>query len=168
MGVIVQTVHGQQGAQLQKASKTSEISVGMELCEKLISNFEKANVPAIVALFDENATIRFPYAGSLGAPEVFKGTKAYGVQISRVYATIKDFKFFNVRITPGRDHEIFWIECEANGLFTSENNDRKAEVYEQKYVMKLHIIDDKIVDYTEYWNPVPIIEHMKITHIDEG
>lgn len=159
---MAQTVQSQQKTPPHSTStKTGTMLSGTEICKLLIRNFERANVPDIVALFDNDAVIRFPFAGSLGAPEVYEGTTAYGNQISRVYTTIKDFKFFNVRITPSLDQNTFWIESEAKGIFVSDKEGGKEEVYEQKYVMKLQIENGKIVDYTEYWNPVPILQHMK-------
>lgn len=165
---IIQTIQSQQkNHPLSNSVHSTKILSGEEVCKQLLLKFEKANVPQILDLFTEDAIIRFPFAGVLGAPEVYEGTKAYGDQISRVYSAIVDFKFFDVRITPSLDKNIFWIESKAKGTFFASQKGGKEEVYEQKYVMKLHIKKGKIFDYTEYWNPVPIMEHMNKINSDK-
>lgn len=128
----------------------------LELLERHLETVIK-QPEAWYALFDEDATLEFPYATGTPFPSRLDGKaaiRAYFEQAARWFGpfTFRDARFH----ATGRD----LASCEVHGTSTIAAD---GATYEQDYVMIVEARDGRIVRYREYWSPLAAMAIAKAT-----
>lgn len=110
------------------------------------------DVAAWLELFEDDAIVEFPYAPSLGLARRLEGKVAIEHYFRGTPGTFRELKFRNLRLVPSSDPELAFAEVHGSALVGPT-----GAPYEQDYVMLLRTRRGRIIHYTEYWNPVPVI-----------
>ena len=100
-------------------------------------------------LLAEDVIVEFPYAPSLGWPGRLEGRAAAYNHIKTSLVDMQNLTFSNVRKYPTTDPNVLWAELHGSAFVPSSGTQ-----YEQDYVAKIVIKDGKVVQYSEYWNPI--------------
>jgi uncharacterized protein len=107
---------------------------------------------AWIDLLDEDVIVDFPYAPSLGRPGRLEGKAATYNHVKTALTQMQNLTFTNVRKYPTTDPNVLWAELHGSALIPATGRH-----YEQDYVVRIQIRDGKIVYYSEYWNPMALM-----------
>ena len=103
-------------------------------------------------LFADDAIVEFPYAPAVGTPARLVGKPAIAAYFGGASGTFRELRFSALRPFPSADPEQAIAEVHGSALVGPA-----GKPYEQDYVMVLRTRAGKIVEYREYWNPIPAL-----------
>jgi len=103
-------------------------------------------------LLHEETVLEFPYAASLGSPEVLEGKKAVVNYLKQMLAQIGNLKFEGVVTTETADPNLFFNEYHAD--IESPSGKR----YRQIYINKMRVKEGKIDLIKEFWDTKRILD----------
>jgi ketosteroid isomerase-like protein len=106
---------------------------------------------ACIARAAEDIVIRLPFAPP-GIANELRG-RAQGIEsLSALWKAKERFDWHDVLIRTTEDPELFVVTARSDVLL------RSGQHYANSYVMLISVRDGKIVEYVEYFNPLPVIE----------
>ena len=111
-----------------------------------------------IALFADDAVVEFPYAPSLGRAHRLVGKAAIDGYFRGTPGVFRDLEFSGLRRFPGADPEVAIAEVHGSAILAPT-----GKRYEQDYVMVVRTRAGEIVEYREYWNPLPFLRAMEVT-----
>lgn len=120
------------------------------LAEKLLSAFNDSP-KAVMALFNENAVVEYPFAASLGRPTKLT-MPLYEQYLNGVMGRIPKLDFSGVKFYPLQRPNAYWGEAHA------ETELPNGKLYKQDYILYFEIENEKFSYYKEYWNLLPILQ----------
>lgn len=126
-------------------------SSGYQIYEALLKAFG-VGTEAVTALFNDDATIEFPYAPSIGAAGK-QNMEAYCNHLEGGLKNMPNLKFSDIRVYPLQEEDTYWAE--AHGETTIHST---GILYQQDYVMYFILKDGKFSFYREYSNPLPALK----------
>ncbi len=103
-------------------------------------------------LFADDAVVEMPYAPSIARTGRFVGKPAIDAYFRGTPGTFRDLVFRDLRVHAGADPELALAEVHGSARIGPE-----GRPYEQDYVMIVRTRGGQIVEYREYWNPVPVL-----------
>jgi len=106
-------------------------------------------------LLHEDIVLEFPYGPSIGAPERIAGKEAATAYCRSLSARAGKLRFRQLEITATADPSVFFSEYE------SERVTPAGVRYEQVYINKLKVKDDKVIAMREFWDPKKILDAAK-------
>jgi ketosteroid isomerase-like protein len=104
-------------------------------------------------LVDDEFVLRMPYAPP-GVPEELHGLDARDA-LTKSRQGQERFEWKDVVVTATEDPELLITTARSEVLLKS------GGTYANRYVMLTRLRDGKVLDHTEYFNPLPVIELFK-------
>lgn len=111
------------------------------------------DIHAWLDLIAEDAVVEFPYSRGLGTTPRLEGKPAIAAYFTSAIQAFRDLTFRDVRLHPGRDPSVAIAEAHGTAIIAPT-----GKRYEQDYVMVVRARGGRIVEYREYWNPLPALE----------
>jgi len=132
-----------------KTPSSQHENSGNIIFKKLLKAFNQS-AKDVIALFDSEANVEFPYASSLGTSSKLSLIQYYnylkGGLSKMPVIHFEKIKLYQV------DENTYWAEVHGSAQIPST-----GKLYQQDYVMYFTLKDGKINFYKEYWNPVPAL-----------
>ncbi|AZA82380.1 hypothetical protein C1637_08730 [Chryseobacterium lactis] len=131
-----------------------KIDVVKDLFQKHLAKFTDPEMTkeSYAELFTVDAIQEYPYAPKPYAKEVI-GREAITEYISNVTPTAKNWNFKNLRFSATDDPEVFYVEFEGSASVIAT-----GKQYNQVYIGRITLKENKISAYCEYWNPAWILD----------
>lgn len=126
-------------------------SSGQQIYEALLTAFG-IGVDAVIALFNEDAIVEFPYAPSVGAAGK-QNMQAYRNHLEGGLKNMPNLKFSEISVYPLEEQDAYWAEAHGETTILST-----GLFYQQDYVMYFELKDGKFSLYREYSNPLPALK----------
>lgn len=99
----------------------------------------------------EDVVLKLPYAPP-GVPAELRGFRQARDALSSVWNTKKSFAWFDVVIRSTDDPDLVVATCRSEVLLAS------GKRYANDYVIFTRFRDGKVLEHTEYFNPLRVIE----------
>jgi len=127
---------------------------GKEIVRGLLEAGAKQDVQGMADLLAENIVFEMPFALP-GLPDRVEG-KATVVRfleqfIGKEHGVFTGWDFYNIRIYPGGDPDLFFTELDGRGVVA-----QSGYQYRQKYITLFRVSDGRISHWREYLNPIPL------------
>jgi uncharacterized protein len=110
------------------------------------------NMEAWSNLLAEDAIMEIPYAAAIGAPSRLEGKSVIYNYVQAGISQMSNLTFTNVRKYPTLDSNVLWAEYHGEASISATGRQ-----YQQDYVTRIEIKDDKIVHLCDYFNPAAVI-----------
>ncbi|MBC3538487.1 nuclear transport factor 2 family protein [Rufibacter sediminis] len=104
----------------------------------------------VVRLFHPQATIEFPYAHSLGTPELLP-LPEYHSYLKHALQSMPVIEFSGVKTYQTTDPDVVLMEAHGEAVVPAT-----GQLYQQDYFMVVTFKEGKIFRYKEYWNTLAI------------
>ena len=98
----------------------------------------------------DDIVIRLPFAPG-GVPNELRGLAQALATFEPVWKGKKRFTWHDVVIRATEDSELFLITARSEAVLVS------GQPYANDYVILIRIRDGRVVEHTEYFNPLPVI-----------
>lgn len=125
-------------------------NIGQTLFSRLLKAFNQG-AAEVVALYNEDATVEYPYAASLNSAAKLN-MREYFNHLKGGLEQMPDIVFSNARVYQTTESDSYWAEVHGETIVP-----KTGKLYQQDYVMYFKITDDKFSFYREYWNAVPVM-----------
>ena len=99
----------------------------------------------------DDLVLRLPYAPP-GVKAELRGFDAARDELGHHWATKTSFDWVDVVIRETEDPELFVTTARSEVMLAN------GQPYRNDYVMLTRVRDGKVVEHTEYFNPLPIVE----------
>ena len=124
---------------------------GYQHLEALLAAFNKGT-DAVLNLYNEDATVTYPYAASLGKPFFFNMAD-YKKHLDNMLASMPGISWTGLKVFELKEEGSYWAE--VHGETTIPNT--KA-LYQQDYVIYFTLKNGKFSEYKEFWNVLPVLK----------
>ena len=129
---------------------------GEAVVREFFTALASQNEEALTDLLAEDITFTQPYALK---PTRFVGREATMSFFNRIIATFEPIRFGEINIIPTADGQTFTLQFE--GDFTIAET---GEPYQNTYVSVVKIVDGRITNIVEYFNPLVLIEAFNLPY----
>lgn len=128
--------------------------VAKDLFHKHLAKFTNPEMTkeSYAELFTEDAIQEYPYAPAPYAKEVV-GRDAITEYISNVTLGARNWNFKNFLFSATDDPEVFFVEFEGSAVVIAT-----GKPYNQIYIGRIILKENKIQAYREFWNPTWILD----------
>jgi len=124
-----------------------------ERTSRFLNAMEAADVKVLASMLDEDIIWSAPMSASGGQEvETVQGLDAFGARLMEIGGLMQSAKFADRRITVSADGATSFVQ--SNGEFVTTD----GRPYRNVYVFRFDWVDDKIVAWEEYANPVTIVK----------
>jgi ketosteroid isomerase-like protein len=125
----------------------------LERTNRFLNAMETADVEVLAAMLDDDVTWTAPMSASGGQDiEAVHGLDAFGARMMEIGGLMQSAKFVDRRITVSLDGTTSFVQ--SNGDFVTVD----GRPYRNVYVFRFDWVEDKIVAWEEYANPVTIVK----------
>lgn len=126
-------------------------NTGAELFDKLLTAYSQS-AEEVVALFNEDAVIEYPYAVSVGTPTKLN-MQEFEHYLKGALEQMPGLKFSRVRVYQTTEADSYWAEAHGELVIP-----KTGKTSQQDYVMHFTVQNGKFSLYREYWNPMAALE----------
>jgi ketosteroid isomerase-like protein len=124
----------------------------LERTNRFLDAMEAADVGVLAAMLHEDVTWSGPMSADGGQDvEVVHGLDAFGARLMEIGGLMQSAKFADRRITVSTDGTTSFVQ--SNGDFVTAD----GRPYRNVYVFRFDWVEDKIVAWEEYANPVIVV-----------
>ena len=131
---------------MNTATQTNQIATNRQTVDKFFVALETQNFELLNDVFAENGRQLNPYVPE-GFPKNFDGRAAIYKQYSSLPANFSSMKFPR-SISATEDPNFFFVK------FRGEIVIKAGGTYENDYIGTFRLENGKVVEYTEYFNPI--------------
>lgn len=131
---------------MNTATQTNQIATNRQTVDKFFVALETQNFELLNDVFAENGRQLNPYVPE-GFPKSFDGRAAIYKQYSSLPANFSSMKFPR-SISATEDPNFFFVK------FRGEIVIKAGGTYENDYIGTFRLENGKVVEYTEYFNPI--------------
>ena len=124
---------------------------GYQHMEALLAAFNHGT-DAVLNLYNDDATVTYPYAASLGKPFFFTMAE-YKKHLDHMLDDMPGISWTGLKVFELKEQDSYWAE--VHGETTIPNT--KA-LYQQDYVIYFTLKNGKFSEYKEFWNVLPILK----------
>jgi ketosteroid isomerase-like protein len=125
----------------------------LERTNRFLNAMEAADIEVMASMLDADVawSARMSATGGLDV-EAVQGLDAFGARLMEIAGLMQSAKFADRRITVSADGTTSFVQ--SNGDFVTTD----GRPYRNVYVFRFDWVDDKIVAWEEYANPVTIVK----------
>ncbi|MDA2810863.1 nuclear transport factor 2 family protein [Nocardiopsis sp. RSe5-2] len=126
----------------------------LDVLERMLPLLRDKDLDALADLYTEDAVHELPFAPP-GAPRRIEGRERIREYFSSTLAHVPlEFHAFHpVAVNPAADPQVVVAEYDAEG--TALPTGRRFTV---RYLWVLRVVDGRIAEWRDYWNPAEIID----------
>lgn len=126
---------------------------GHQHIEALLEAFNQGT-GAVLDLFNQDATVSYPYAASLGMPSDFS-MEEYRKHLDLVLGRMAGISFSELQVYKVEGKESYWAEVHGETSVPDATG-----LYRQDYVIYFSMENGKFSEYKEYWNILPVLKSL--------
>lgn len=130
---------------------TNKKNNGYHHMEALLAAFNHGT-DAVLNLYNEDATVTYPYAASLGKP-FFLTMDEYKKHLNNMLASMPGICWTGLKVFELKEKDSYWAEVHGETAIPYT----KA-LYQQDYVIYFTLKNGKFSEYKEFWNVLPILK----------
>ncbi|MEO5911770.1 MAG: PhzA/PhzB family protein [Pelobium sp.] len=128
-----------------------EKNQGDHIMQDLLAAFNQ-NTETVLNLFTPQATVEYPYAKTLGIPDLLT-MDDYENHLNNILGQMPDIIFTNLKVDELKEKDCYWGEF--SGKTTVPDS---GLIYEQDYVVNFKLENGKFSFYREFWNVLPVLQ----------
>ena len=125
----------------------------LDQTNRFLDVLETADHTAIAAMLDDQVVWSSPMSSSGNAEDEdpARGREAFGSRLGSISGLMRSARFTDRRITVSADEATTFVQTRGDFLTTD------GRPYRNVYVFRFDWLDDKIVSWEEYANPITIL-----------
>lgn len=121
-----------------------------ELFRTFLDAIARVDAAKMRELADPELVMRTPFSPE-GLPTICQGLDNFIVQTKAVFEPIETFRWHDIEVYPAQEQDLFFATAKSEVLLKS------GKIYKNDYCFVVRTKNGKIIDHTEYFNPLRII-----------
>ncbi|MFC3560257.1 nuclear transport factor 2 family protein [Pedobacter jamesrossensis] len=127
-----------------------EQTKGYQILQDLLNAFNE-DTETVLALFNPEAIVEYPYAKSLGM-SYYLTMDDYRRHLDNILGNMPDITFIELQVYKLQEQECYWAEFHGETTVP-----QTGALYQQDYVVNFKLENGKFSHYKEYWNVLPVL-----------
>jgi ketosteroid isomerase-like protein len=124
---------------------------GYQILRDLLNAFNE-DTETVLALFNPEAIVEYPYAKSLGLPYHLT-IDAYRKHLNNILNNMPDITFTGLQVYTLQEQDCYWAEFHGETTVP-----QTGALYQQDYVVNFKLENGRFSFYKEYWNVLPVLK----------
>lgn len=129
----------------------TEETKGHQILRDLLNAFNK-DTKTVLALFNPEAIVEYPYAKSLGIPYRLR-MDDYRKHLDNILGSMPDIAFTGLQVYTLQEQDCYWAEFHGETTVP-----KTGALYQQDYVVSFKLENGRFSLYKEYWNVLPVLK----------